>query len=219
MNKPIFHDVEQNTEIWDGLRVGKITSSKLGCIMANFGKPFGDPAHKYAVNIALEQITGRKAEGGYTNDDMARGHEQEPIAREAYQDRFFCDVTNGGFYEIGDYGCSPDGHIDKNGLIEIKSAIPSVHYERIRKQSCDSTAYQWQMIGNVKAAEKEYIDFVSYCQDFHDDGKLFVIRNYAECFVKQFEMIDERLFEFRELIATTKQSIINSEYSINYRKQ
>lgn len=213
MSKPVFHDVEQNTDAWDLLRLGKITSSNLGCVMANFGKPFGDPAKKYAINIAIEQITGRKASSNsYSNDAMERGHVEEPLAREAYQDRFFCDVTNGGFYEIGDYGCSPDGHVGANGLIEIKSAIPSVHYERIRKRSCDSTTYQWQMIGNVKAAEKEYIDFVSYCQDFHDEGKLFVIRNYADLFIKEFSMIDERLDEFRELIKSSKDIILNNEY-------
>lgn len=212
----IFHDVEQNTDDWMNLRIGKITSSKLGCIMANYGKAFGDPAKKYAVDIAMEQITSRKAAAGYSNDDMARGHEDEPIAREAYQDRFFCEVTNGGFYELGDYGCSPDGHVDHNGLIEIKSAIVSVHYERIRKQSCDSTTYHWQMLGNLKAAEKEYIDFVSYCQDFHDDGKLFVIRHYAETFAPQFIMIDKRLNEFREIIAEAKETILKSEYSIDH---
>jgi hypothetical protein len=213
--KPVFHDIEQNTDLWLDLRVGKITSSNLGCIMANFGKSFGEPAKKYAINIAMEQITKRRAAiGSYSNSDMERGHDDEPIAREVYQDRFFCDVTNGGFYEIGDYGCSPDGHVGHNGLIEIKSAAVNVHFERILKKSCDSTTYQWQMIGNLKAAEKEYIDFVSYCQDFHDDGKLFVIRNHAESFIQEYKMIDERLEQFRELIAESKKTILSNDYFI-----
>ena len=39
-----FHDVEQNTEAWEDLRAGKITSSPLGKVMANEGAAFGKPA-------------------------------------------------------------------------------------------------------------------------------------------------------------------------------
>jgi len=214
----MFIDVEQNTDEWYALRAGKITSSNLGTIMANYGKPFGEPAKKYAVNIALEQLTGRPISSGYTNDAMERGHVEEPIARAAYEEQYFCEVTKGGFYDLGDYGCSPDGHIGDNGLIEIKSAVPSVHFERIRKASCDSTTYKWQMLGNMKAAKKEFIDFISYCGDFHDDGKLFVIRYFANDFKEEFLMIESRLNEFRELISESKQQISSSNYFINSGK-
>ena len=72
-----FIDVNQNTDEWFQMRCGKLTSSKLGTIMANFGKAFGDPAKKYAVNIAIEQITGSPISSDYTNADMQRGHDQE----------------------------------------------------------------------------------------------------------------------------------------------
>ena len=38
------------------MRAGRLTSSKLGTVMANLGKAFGEPAKKYAVDIAIEQI-------------------------------------------------------------------------------------------------------------------------------------------------------------------
>lgn len=211
-----YIDVEQNTEQWDELRIAKITSSKLGLVMANFGKPFGEPAKKYAIDIATEQITGRKAGGGYSNEHMDRGHEQEPLARMLYEETYFCEVTNGGFYDLGDYGCSPDGHVNDDGLIEIKSSIPSVHYERIRKQCCDSSTYKWQMIGNLKASGKQWIDFVSYCQDFPIGKQLYVIKYTADKFAKEYEMIDARLDEFRKLIKESKEVILNSNYYLNY---
>ena len=37
-----FIDVEQNSDEWFDLRGGRLTSSKLGVIMANFGKSFGE---------------------------------------------------------------------------------------------------------------------------------------------------------------------------------
>lgn len=211
----MFIDVEQNTEEWEALRVGKMTSSNLGIIMANFGKAFGEPAKKYAVEIAVGQITGASATDSYSNSHMDRGHEDEPIARMLYEDQHFCDVTNGGFYDLGDYGCSPDGHVGTSGLVEIKSGLAHIHYERIRKQSCNSATYKWQMIGNMKAAEKEWIDFISYCRAFPDDKKLYVLRHHAEDYNKEYKMIDERLEQFREVIAEAKKTILSSDYFLS----
>ena len=33
-----FHDVQQNTDEWQALRLGKATASNFACIMANDGK-------------------------------------------------------------------------------------------------------------------------------------------------------------------------------------
>ena len=63
----IFHDVEQNTDEWFALRAGMLTGSGFGKIMANYGKAFGDPAKKYAANIAIEQITGTPISSDYSN--------------------------------------------------------------------------------------------------------------------------------------------------------
>lgn len=80
MNR-VWHDVPQNTEAWQALRLGKATASNFGCIMANDGAAFGEPAKKYALQLALELATGRKAEFSFSTDHMERGHEQEPVAR------------------------------------------------------------------------------------------------------------------------------------------
>lgn len=209
-----FHDVEQNSDEWFLLRSGKITGSAMSKAMANFGKSFGEPAKKYAVNIAIEQITGASvSQDLYSNDHMDRGHEEEPLARMMYEDQFFSEVTNGGFFDLGDIGCSPDGMVGSDGLIEIKSAIPSVHYARIARQSYDP-AYKWQIIGNLKFTDRNWIDFISYCSWFPEGKKLYVHRSYESDFVSEFKMIDDRIGEFRELIKKTKETILNNNYSI-----
>ena len=43
---PLWHDVEQNTDEWQALRLGKATASSFVCFMANDGKAFGYPAKK-----------------------------------------------------------------------------------------------------------------------------------------------------------------------------
>ena len=80
----IWHDVDQNDDEWRALRCGKVTGSGLGKVMANNGKAFGDPAKKYAVQLALERITNTWQDNGFSNAHTERGHEQEPIARMLY---------------------------------------------------------------------------------------------------------------------------------------
>lgn len=207
-----FHDIDQNSEEWFGMRAGLITSSKLGTIMANYGKAFGDPAKKYAANIAIEQITGVPISSNYSNEHMQRGHEQEPIARMLYEEEYFCDVDNGGFYENGEIGCSPDGLLDA-GVIEIKSVIATTHFATIRRGSLDPS-YKWQCYGNLKFTGRDWLDFVSYCSDFPEDKQLFIHRINRTEANKEFEMIDIRINEFKKLIKETKGIILNNSYNV-----
>lgn len=206
-----FHDIEQNTDEWFGMRAGRLTSSKLAVVMANFGKSFGDPAKKYAVNIAIEQITGKPIPSTYSNEHMERGHEQEPIARMMYEDETFSEVENGGFFCDEFIGCSPDG-LPSGGVIEIKSVIGSVHFANIKRQSVDP-AYKWQCIGNLKFTGRDWLDFVSYCSEFPIGKQLFVHRINKSDLEQEFKMIDERVCEFKELVQSSKKLILESSYS------
>lgn len=206
-----FHDIDQNTEEWDNFRSGRLTGSKLGIVMAKFGKPFGDPAKKYAKIIAVEQIKKAPVMSSFSNDHMARGHEQEPIARALYEQETFSTVENGGFFCSEEIGCSPDGLIRKNGLIEIKCVIANIHYDNVKRQDIDP-AYKWQCIGNLKFTGRDWIDFVSYCDDYIDGKKLFIYRARKDDFKEQFEMIDQRVDEFMSLVRANKEIILNSEY-------
>ena len=201
----MFIDIEQNTDEWLGLRAGHLTGSAISKVMANDGKAFGSPATKLAVDIALEQVTGKCIPSGYSNDHMARGHEQEPLARALYQSEYFCTVENGGFYDNGFTGCSPDGIVG-NGLIEIKSVIPSVHYQRIKNGGFDSS-YRWQLMFNLKESGKEWIDFISYCANFTVEKQLYVFRINAEEQAEDFEKMAVRIAEFKSLVHEIKQDI------------
>jgi hypothetical protein len=208
-----FIDVEQNTEEWFKLRCGKLTSSKLPTIMANYGKPFGEPAKRYAKQLAVESITGNPTRSGYKNDHMIRGHEEEPIAKMAYESEMFLDVSNGGFFCSDFIGCSPDGLVGEDGLVEIKSAEANIHYDRVSKGSFDSS-YKWQLLGNVKFTERDWIDFISYCSDFPDGKRLYIYRIIAKNFKEEFDMIDSRIEEFKTIVDEYKDKILNSHYFI-----
>lgn len=202
----MFHDVAQNTDEWLELRAGKLTGSAIAKVMANYGKAFGEPAKKLAVDIALAQITGKSNSDGFSNSHTERGHEQEPFARMEYESQFFCDVTNGGFFDNGFTGCSPDGLVGDDGVIEIKSVIPSVHYERIRTKKYDSS-YHWQLVFNLKETGRQWIDFISYCHVFTTEKKLFIYRLFSDDLAEDFQKIDLRTAEFKALVDSIKNDI------------
>lgn len=203
-----FIDINQNTDEWLDLRIGKITGSTCSKMMANFGKAFGDPAKKAAVTIAREQVTGKRSLAeSYSNGDMKRGHEQEPLAIADYEFENFVDVLRGGFFDCGNYGCSPDGRIGENGIIEVKSVLDHVHYANIKRNNVDP-AYKWQHYFNLQKTEREWIDFVSYCADYPKERRLFQFRIYAEDCIEKFKMIDDRSEQFFELVEEIKTTMV-----------
>ena len=212
----IHHPVEQNTDnpcpccqkTWMDLRAGKVTGSSIGKVMANYGKAFGEPAKRLAVNIAVHELSGQSTPNDYTNSHMERGHIEEPIARELYEADQFVDVQPGGFFEDGWLGCSPDGLIVKEGVIEIKSVTNPPHYACIKRGSYD-ISYKWQLIFNLWVSKCSWIDFVSYCGTFTENRKLFVHRLNMNDVEDDVSKIKKRLFEFRSLIDEIKYNITN----------
>jgi len=208
-----FHDIEQNSEPWLALRLGKATASQFSCFMANYGRAFGEPAKRYALQIALERITGVKAGVSFTNEHTDRGHEQEPIARMLYEEETFCKVENGGFFCWGLYGDSPDGLIGDAGVIEIKSVIAPTHYDTIRRGRFDPS-YKWQLVGHLDCTGREWVDFISYCADFPRDSQLFVSRLHrGEC-ATELSQLGERRAEFLMMVAEIEREIRGEEQSI-----
>ena len=202
-----FHDVQQNTPEWEALRIGKATASKFSCIMANAPKAFGDPAKRYALQIALERLTGSKAGYSFSNEHMERGHEQEPVARMMYEDQFFTDVLNGGFFDCGEYGDSPDGLIGDEGIIEIKSVIAPVHYATIRRGSFDPS-YRWQLIGHLDCTGRAWVDFASYCGDFPEGKQLVVHKLTREECADEIRHLHERRAQFLETVEQVKNDLM-----------
>jgi hypothetical protein len=202
-----FFDVEQNTDEWQALRLGKATASNFGIFMANYGKDLGGPAKRYALQLALERINGKKIEHDFTNEHMERGHEQEPLARLLYEETMFCKVSNGGFFGCAEYGDSPDGLVGAVGGIEIKSVLSHVHYANMQRGGFDP-AYRWQLIGHLDCTGREWFDFVSYCSDFPEWSRLYTFRLHRGEYAQELEMLRARRSEFLGLVTECQKEIM-----------
>jgi len=202
----IFHDVRQNTDEWLDLRLGKPTASKFGIIMANEGKAFGDPAKDYALQIALELCTGKRAEFSFSNDHMERGHEQEPIALQLYEEQNFTEVRNGGFFDWIEYGDSPDGLVDDDGVVEIKSVTAKTHYANLRRKNFDP-AYRWQLIGHLDCTKRQWVDFVSYCSEFPEAKQLIIYRLHRSQCESEIQRLNARRTRFLQMVKEVRKTI------------
>ena len=120
-----IHNFIQGSDAWLMARLGVATCSEFSKIITSEGKT--STQHKaYALKLASEMLATEQEET-FTNKDMERGNELEPEAREAYQESCFCEVEEVGFMSCENWGYSPDGLVDKEGIIEIKCPKQTTH--------------------------------------------------------------------------------------------
>lgn len=186
-----FFDVEQNSEEWDELRLGKFTAS-------SFGDLFMDPktaGYKKAISkVVGERITG-VSEEGYSSKMMNRGHEMEPLARENYEQLTFETVQNGGFFQYNDFvGASPDGLVGTDGIVEFKQRSYQIYFEFIETGKLPMVNF-WQVHGQIFVTGREWCDYAPFN---HPNLKRNIIRVYRdESIMKQLE---EKLNESIEIV-------------------
>ena len=151
-------DLVQGSDEWHLARIGSIGGSSIASAVA---KGEGKSRKNLLYRLAGEILTGVKYEG-YTNQDMQRGLEQEPSARDLYEFMTGNDVEQTGLIRLSEYThFSPDGLVGKDGIIEIKSVIPSVHIETFLANKWPA-AYRKQCQWGLHICDREWCDFISY---------------------------------------------------------
>ena len=190
-----IYDFEQGTEEWHKIRLGKITASKFDILT---GKTFGKTVYNYAYEIVAEIITGQWKE--VSAKQMEWGSENEPYARKAYKMLTFNNAKEIGFIEHDDMiGCSPDGIIGDEGLIEIKCPWNSSNHVISLAKKEIPLIYKAQVQGQLWISERKWCDFVSYDPRVKDDfKKIILIRvNRDEEYI---EFLKEKVFKFKKIV-------------------
>lgn len=163
----IIHDVEQNTEAWLLLRAGIPTASEFSKIITSKGDT-GKTIEKYARTLAAEKIANGEIDQWQGNYHTDRGHELEDGAVKAYNfNSGEDDVERVGFVTDDDVtvGCSPDGLVGKDGLIEIKCLKAETHIETVlyyKKHGKAPTTYFSQVQGQMMITGRKWCDLFFY---------------------------------------------------------
>jgi hypothetical protein len=164
---------EQGSEEWLQDRLGHVTASCFADVMA---KGQGLTRLKYLRRLVAERLTGKPMES-YYNRHMERGNEQEPYARMAYEAMTGNIVQETGFIKHPSImaGCSPDGLIDDDGGVEIKSVLPTVQIETIERGTYP-VEHAAQIQGSLWVTGRKWWDFVSYSPDLPECLRVYIYR-------------------------------------------
>jgi putative phage-type endonuclease len=173
--------VEQGTEEWLKLRLGKVTASGVADLLAKTKTGTSASRANYLIKLAIQRVTGQ-IEEGFTNDAMQWGKDHEAQARVAYEVVSGNFVDQIGFVEhpsITWFGCSPDGLVNDNGLVEIKCPNSATHWSYIRADG-PPNKYYIQMQSQMACTGRDWCDFVSYDPRMPDRSQLFIKRVMRE---------------------------------------
>ena len=167
-----FHDINQNSDEWDALRLGRFTASTfkdlfMGKSTAGYETALYKPVH--------ERLTGESPDQFY-GEHMRNGHEMEPFTIEQYEIDTFDEVKNGGFFTYGDWiGASPDGLVGDDGLIEGKAPKWNTIINYMLKNELPKI-YYWQVHGQMYVTDRNWVDFLV----FHPSYELMKLRIHRD---------------------------------------
>jgi putative phage-type endonuclease len=171
----------QGTPEWLELRKGHVTASKVADIMAKTKTGPSASRQNYLIELAIQRVTG-VIEETFKNDAMIRGTEEEPKAREKYQQITKTFVEELSFVKhktIEWFGCSPDGIIRNNdgtyNLLEIKNPNSATHWAYI-KAGEPPTKYKIQMMAQMACTGAEWCDFFSFDSRMPEGSQYFIAR-------------------------------------------
>jgi putative phage-type endonuclease len=168
-------DCIQGEPDWYLARLGKVTASKFADATAK-----GTRASMlgYMDKLIAERMRNSPYES-YHNSAMDSGTDSEPLARKHYADINRVTVEEVGFIERDEWtGCSPDGLVGDDGMLEIKCPLPHTHVRYLREKRFP-TAYKKQVMGQLWIAERQWCDFVSF-DEYNIRKPYFCVRVYRD---------------------------------------
>jgi len=169
MTLTYHEDLIQGSDEWLQARCGLLTASEFGLLLTPKTLKSADnpKSRAHCWEIAAQRITGY-VEPHFISDAMLRGHLDEELARAAYSQRF-AKVREVGFVTNSKWGftlgCSPDGLVGDEGMIECKSRGQKFQVQTI-VEHYESGAipedYILQVQGQMLVTGRKWCDLISY---------------------------------------------------------
>lgn len=165
----VYHsDLIQGSEEWHRARCGLITASEVKLLLTPTLKVANnDKSRAHIWELAAQRITGY-VEPSYISDAMLRGHEDEILARALYAEKY-APVEEVGFVTNDAWGftlgCSPDGLVGSEGMIECKSRAQKYQVQTIVEHWRDGTVpddYILQVQTGMLVTGRKWCDLISY---------------------------------------------------------
>ena len=170
-------EVEQRSNEWFALRLGKVTASRVADLMAKTKTGYSATRENYMAQLVVERISNSQAES-FTNAAMQWGTDQEPYARAEYEATQGVMVEEVGFVPhptIEWAGASPDGLVGDDGCVEIKCPNTATMIETLLSQKVPGK-YITQMQFQMACTGRKWCDYVSFDPRMPAKAQMFVRR-------------------------------------------
>jgi hypothetical protein len=195
----------QGSQEWFDLRLGIPTASNFHIVLAQ-GVDGGESVQrpKYMRSLAGEILTGRPAEGKIVTAAMQRGKTMEDEAFEHYATRTFSPMRRISFIRrklpTGRWvGSSPDGLVDKDKALEIKTMQPDLIIERLERGAGMPSEHRAQVQGTMWVGDLVAVDVMLFYTGFPITPRFTVRRDetYIRTLSNAVEVFD---FELHQLV-------------------
>lgn len=196
----IHDDIEQGTDEWFRLRAGIQTASTFALSNAKGrGKTPSKTRQTHMYKLAGERITGEPADM-FTNRHMERGKEREAEARALYMLETGNPVRQVGFVRNGPYGCSPDGLVGADGLVEMKDRLAHIQIACLDQGKVPPEVMP-QLYGQLLVTGRDWVDYVSHCRGLplfvrrihRDESRIAEIKIGLDQFEQELEALVEKI--------------------------
>lgn len=208
MTRITIHRGGQQDDEWRRLRLGCATGSGFADVLSKPRTGSGESTGRrnYRVRLALELLTGQPEENSFTTQAIRTGIEREPIARARFEEETGYLVEEVSFIKLNHMpvGCSPDGLIDDDAGLEIKSPSKAVHLQYLT--SSDPPAeYVPQIQGCMFVSGRKRWHFVSFNPEFPPELQMHhIVVQRDELYIKRLE---DELWRFSADVKATVREI------------
>lgn len=171
-------DMPQRTPEWFRARLGRVTGSRAGDVLAKIKTGEAAARRDYRIELVCERLTGVCAEHEFVSKDMLRGIEREPDAFAAYESLTGHVVRRTGFIQHDEWmaGCSLDGDVDDcTGIIELKVPKTATHLRYLRAGVLPAE-HAAQVRHNLWVTGAAWADFVSFDDRLPSHLQVFCVR-------------------------------------------
>lgn len=185
----IIKHVEQGSQEWLDMRLGKVTASKVKDVLTKGrGSAPSKTAETYMMDLLAEILTG-ESKPFFENDAMRWGTQTEPQARAMYELQQGVEVEEVAFIKLNDYvGVSPDGLVGEDGLVEIKCPTTTTQLKRALTDDY-SVDYKAQIQMQLWVSGRKWCDFVSFDPRLNCDASFLIQRVVRdEDYIKEMEL-------------------------------
>jgi putative phage-type endonuclease len=193
----------QGSPEWLQARCGFVTASRFSDVLTDArskSATLSKTAESYLLELLGERLSGQPVQQG-ESFAMRWGTENEPRARDRYEWHTGSVVTQVGFLPHATeewVGCSPDGLVGDDGVIEIKCPLTYREHVRVLESRSCPAEHMPQVMGELWVTGRQWCDFVSYHPLMRDRHMIAVVRvERDEEYVRD---LADRVCRFRDLV-------------------